>query len=284
MVKILRANQASTRVISFEKGRNNGEFQVTSLDEGNYKESVHVGSGNIQIIDCVFFPSVFGEAVALGMSDGTLQFMRRDDDTLNYEEIPIDENGTHQIFTSGDDLIFSRNLRISTFPPELYISYISKSGRIQLFQAEMTNTIKLVLINDYSPPNNLSEFIWFDFADSTSFWASTKKQILKYAINGQNTFSQSSFTYNADFVDASISPVKFGGCDRIAVLLSNNNINIYSLDNKEKYHTIVPKIKNPLSVQWSPFGSRLAVCSEKEHEIYIESSYNNWSDVKLNVE
>lgn len=293
----LRASQDSKRAIKYENNKNGGFFTIYNIENTKKIHEIYKSKkqddGNL--IDCAFFPSAFGFIIALGYDDGKLEFIREKPDN-SYTNIDCQIGGPDNEIKSNFELEipkFHKNLRVSLSPPELNIGYIS-NGIICIFYVDFqTSLIKLIPIRRYDAPNTL----WFNFTNSYSIWrcifVDKKLKLENYDLNmfepkAEYLIEPKGVTYTKeDFVDASISPVQFDGTERIAVLTKNGDINFFystknSNNNTDSIYRVPFNIKDPVSVEWSPLGTRIAVfSSSQEPTLIIETSCNTWNSVKI---
>ncbi|OHS94032.1 hypothetical protein TRFO_39800 [Tritrichomonas foetus] len=293
---ILRANQDSSQAISFKRFENEGKVMIYNIDKNrncNLTCECQVSENNVDIIDCVFFPCAYGNIIAFGMADHSIIFKKENfnGESLQYETIEMENDDTDSS-NSSQLPQFGSNLRISLHPPELNLGFISTDGIIHIFFIDYGNKIKLIPIRRY---RNNEIFLWFNFNDNSSIWCATQNKIHKYALNSFDSKIEKILPTKLQlkndeselkFIDASISPVKFENDERVAVLMSDGNVHIF-LGNPGSQHPvskIESEIENPLSVEWSPLGTRIAICSEvSSPKCYIESTYNVWNEIETST-
>ncbi|OHS99944.1 hypothetical protein TRFO_33508 [Tritrichomonas foetus] len=298
----LRVNQDSSHAISFQRYGNKGMVNLYAIDTNrncNLTDEIKVSQNeDDDVLDAAFFPSAYGNVIAFGLANGSIIFKKEhfDGESVQYQTIDVffDENNSS---TNSELPKFDSNLRISIFPPELNIGYIS-NGVIHIFFIDFGNIIKLIPIRRY---RSNDPFIWFNFCDGynhlmnskesgtsvLSIWCATLDELKKFYISSLDDEKKyHKKVLNKKIVDASISPVKINNDERIAVLMDDGNVDIYTGTMQETpVATINSHVKSPVSVEWSPFGSRIAVCSgASSPRCFIESTNNVWTEIESPTE
>ncbi|KAK8900477.1 hypothetical protein M9Y10_002804 [Tritrichomonas musculus] len=312
-MSVLKASQDAKRAIKYNRRDNKGNFTVFDIENSDDIKQIFSTEDNPQItinseiIDCSFLPSEFGFVIAFGYEDGTVKFIKENPDK-SYTPISSKIGGSENDNGPSFELQapkFVKNLRISYFPPELNIGYISEDMICIFFVDFQISSITLIPIRRYSAPNT----IWFNFTNKYSIWRCTTryserkgKQELTFENYNLNSFVPANtisdlpsfldIASEKDFIDASISPVQFKGEDKIAVLKSDgeNNILACIIFNSKNIIQIKTEagIKDPVSIEWSPFGTRIAVFSaDQTPTIFIESSAtsdtNSWKPMQVKL-
>lgn len=298
---VLKASQDAKRAIKYVRGSNEGRFVIYDIEnpddirpiKENNSSEIEVGPNGKprDLVECAFFPSAFGVVIALGYSDGNLKFITEKSGN-EYDNIDFHVGGPDNEAESNFELKvppFEKNLRISHFPPELNIGFIS-NGIICIFYVDFqTSLIKLIPIRRYDAPNT----VWFDFTNNYSIWRCAingeKLNLAKFNLNEfepkpyLDIGTEKKYILN-DFVDAAISPVQFNGTEKIAILNRDGHVNIISnnfINNQHDNNIIKTEVKNPLSIEWSPFGARIAIFSNDNPKILIEKSSDSWISIDI---
>lgn len=287
MATILRASQDAKRLIQIDELSDGSKY---SIYNENFEELFSKKSTQ-KIIDCDFFPHEFGYVIALGYdikndnerSIGFVQEKTNAGGKIAYEDLKLDTN------IDSDIPPFESQLRVSRFPPELNIGYISRDQNICIFFVDCKfPSIQLIPLRRYYAE---TKFLWFNFTDNNSIWCvkgspeGNENQIIigKYKLNSFEMMHTKAIAFKGKFVDASISAIKIEDKQRIAILTNDGFFYTGLLpieENKIIENCNVKQIMNPTAISWSPFGVRLGITTLDRPYFFVESSYNKWSPIE----